>query len=289
MTPVARKAIRWFAIAAGGVIGVLALAAGVVYVGSERILDRRYSLPPGSIGVPEDAESIREGGRLARIHGCLAGCHGRDGEGAVMFDQPVIATIVAPNLTVIARRSTDAQLDAAIRHGLRPDGRSLIVMPTEAYRLLSDADLGRIIAHLRSLPPVSGHEASVTVGPIGRFGLLTGRFRTAVQMAAEAQPPLVASDESSEAGRNLAVTSCGHCHGVDLAGASTPEFTAPSLQVVAAYSPEAFQVLLRTGSALGGRELGVMSRTARANLSLLNDDEIDSLYRYLSALRAPAN
>ena len=54
--------------------------------------------------------------------------------------------------------------------------------------------------------------------------------------------------------------------------------------MVSAYSPEAFARLVRTGRALGDRELGMMSRWARSNLSHLTDDEIAALYTYLSSM-----
>ena len=71
-----------------------------------------------------------------------------------MFDQPMIGRVVAPNLTAAVRKYSDAELAVIIRNGVRPGGRSLVVMPAEAYVLLTDDDLGRIIAFLRSLPTV---------------------------------------------------------------------------------------------------------------------------------------
>ena len=68
-------------------------------------------------------------------------------------------------------------------------------------------------------------------------------------------------------------------------GASNPDFTSLSLQVVAAYSQDAFNELLRTGVALGGRTLPVMGPRARENLSYLTDAEITALYGYLHAAR----
>jgi hypothetical protein len=41
---------------------------------------------------------------------------------------------------------------------------------------------------------------------------------------------------------------------------------------------------MRTGMALGGRKLGVMSGWARNNLSHLTDTEIAALYSYLHTL-----
>ena len=55
---------------------------------------------------------------------------------------------------------------------------------------------------------------------------------------------------------------------------------------MAAYSPEAFAELMRTGVALGGRKLGVMGAKARNNLSHLTEAEIAALYSYLHAQAA---
>ncbi len=107
-----------------------------------------------------------------------------------MIDVPMIARIVAPNLTAATRRYDDAQLAAMIRHGVRPDGRSMIVMPSEAFVALDDGDLGRIIAFLRTLPAVAGPGASVALRPLGRVGLAAGQFKLAARLIADsAQPP----------------------------------------------------------------------------------------------------
>ena len=47
--------------------------------------------------------------------------------------------------------------------------------------------------------------------------------------------------------------------------------------------------LLRTGTALGNRQLGLMSEVAQRSLSKLSDEEIADLYVYLRALAAPAS
>ena len=68
----------------------------------------------------------------------------------VMFDDPKIARIIAPNLTAAVQRYSDSQLAAIIRNGVRPDGRSVVVMPAKAFLVMTDADISRIIGYLRS-------------------------------------------------------------------------------------------------------------------------------------------
>jgi len=66
-----------------------------------------------------------------------------------------------------------------------------------------------------------------------------------------------------------------------LRGDSNPDFTSPDLRMVSAYSPEACARLLRTGVALGDRNVGVMTTQSKNNLLRLTDAEIAALYSYL--------
>ena len=284
-----RSLLRWIGIAVGSLVGLVIIGYALVYVLSERVLHRTYQVPGVALAIPTDPESIREGRRLATLRGCFHDCHGKEAEGQVMFDDPLIARIVAPNLPAAVRRYSDAQIAVIVRNGLRPDGRSLMVMPAEAFAGMTDADLGRIIAFLKSLPPAPGPGPSVSVGPLGRVGLVTGKFKTAAQLIADTVPPPGATDQEAERGRYLARTICAECHGTSLRGDANPDFTSPDLRIVASYSPEAFTRLLRTGVALGDRNVGVMSLQARKNLSQLTDSEIAALYGYLHAMPEAAH
>jgi cytochrome c553 len=283
-----KRLLRWIGRTLVGlsVLGLVVYA--VVYVRSEQILRRTYDVPRVTLSIPTDAASIIEGRRLAIVRGCFGGCHGRQAEGRVMIDEPMIARIVAPNLTAATRRYSDPQLAVMIRNGVRPDGRSMVVMPSEAFVGLDDHDLVRIIAFLRTLPAVAGPGASVSLGPLGRVGLAAGQFKLAAQLIADSvQPPAAIGDEAVR-GRYLARTVCSGCHGTHLRGDSNPDFTSPNLGVVAAYSPDAFARLLRTGQALGGRNLGTMGPWSRQHLSNLTDAEIAALYRYLHTMGSAA-
>lgn len=279
-----KRFFHWSAIILGSLIGLILVAYAALYVISERVLHRQYEIPKVSLAVPTDQQSIDEGKRLATIRGCVGGCHGKDAEGQVMFNAPAVARIMAPNLTAAVRNYSDAELVVAIRNGIRPDGRSMLIMPSESFISLTDADVGKIIAYLKSLPPAPGPDASVALGPLGRLGLASGNFKMVAQLIAETVPPPEASGDEQKMGRYLAQTACAGCHAGSLRGASNPKFTSPDLAIVAAYSPEAFTRLLRTGVALGERKLGMMSTEARGRLTHLNDTEIAALHSYLRAL-----
>jgi mono/diheme cytochrome c family protein len=283
-----KRSPRWIAIGLGSLLGLVVIAYCVAYLLSERALRRTYAIPAVTLSIPTDPASVAEGQRLATVRGCVGACHGKEGEGRVLLDELMIARVVAPNLTAAVRKYSDAELAVIIRNGVRPDGRSMVIMPSAAFVGITDGDLGRIIAFLRSLPAATGPEPSVSIGPLGRVGLAVGRFKVEAQFIAEAIPPPEATSEEATHGRYLARTICAHCHGTDLRGVSVPN-PSPSLQIVAAYSPEAFTQLMRTGVALGGRNLETMSPWARKLLSQLTDAEIAALYSYLHTMPDPAH
>jgi len=284
-----KRLLRGIGIALASLAGLAIIAYAVLYVLSERVLRRTYDVPVVTLSIPNDPASIIEGRRLATVRGCFAGCHGKEAEGAIFFDKPMIARIVAPNLTAAVRKFSDTELAVIIRNGVRPDGRSMLVMPSEVFVGLTDEDLFRIIAFLKTLPEVAGPSPSISPGPMGRLGLVLGKFKTVAQLIAETVPPPDATNEKDRYGRYLARTICAECHGTALRGDSNPDFSSPDLRVVAAYSPDSFAQLLRTGIAIGGRNVGVMSTQARNNLSHLTDSEIAALYGYLHSMPETAH
>lgn len=271
------RALAYFLVAA---FLLLLVAYATVFLGSERKLRQEWPVPHPTLDIPADDAAIAEGRRLATIRGCYDGCHGPKGEGAVMFDQPLIARIVAPNLTLAAKKYDAGQLAAIIRNGVRPDGHSMIVMPSQTYAGLSDADTGRIIAFLRSLPKAGEPSPPHRFGPLGRVGLAVGKFKTAAQHIADAVPAPPPT-EATRAGHYLATTICAECHGSNLRGGENPSFVAPDLVVTKAYSAEAFKVLLREGRPVVPRELPTMGPASQKHFAHMTDAEIAALYDYL--------
>jgi hypothetical protein len=208
-----KRVLRWIGIGLGSLAALGMVACAAVYILSERVVRRTYEMPTVALSTPTDPASIVEGQRLATVRGCFHGCHGKQGEGAVMFDEPIIACVVAPNLTAAVRKYSDAELAVIVRNGVRPGGRSMVIMPSEAFVGLTDAELGRIVASLKSLPEVAGPGPSVSLGPIGRVGLAVGKFNMAAQLIADTVPPPEATNQEAAYGRYLARTICTSCLG----------------------------------------------------------------------------
>ena len=88
-------------------------------------------------------------------------------------------------------------------------------MPAASFYHLSDADLGRLIAFLRRQPHEDGHDVATRIGPLGRLGLVTGRFATAPVAMDHGLPrlPPGADGDLTARGRYLAQVACSECHG----------------------------------------------------------------------------
>jgi cytochrome c553 len=199
-----------------------------------------------------------------------------------MFDKPGVARIPAPNLTRLLKQYTDAELERLLRHGVKQDGTSLWIMPSYMFGHLTDEDLAAVVAFVRSKPERDGVDAGVSIGALGRLGVVMGTFKPAaaeIEPNVQRQAPDV-SDPISH-GRYLVMNACTECHGRKLEGW---EFIkSPSLAIAAAYSEADLAKLLRTGVALGDRKLDLMSKISPVRFSTLSDVEVSAIHTYLNA------
>lgn len=254
-------------------VAALGFAFGFVIPRSDAVLSARHPLQPSPVLAATGDKA--EGQRLSYVLGCRS-CHGNRLTGAPMTLSA--STLMAPNLTRLSRR-TDAQLDAAIRQGLRPDGRSELAMPSQAYAALTDAEAAALIAYVRSLPPGGEVLAQPSYGLVLRMNLATGALKTQADRHAEAVTPLDAGANTAP-GRHISQIACSQCHGPDLKGGHG--YPAPDLTIRGYYDRKAFRAVMRTGEGLP-RDMKLMSETASSSLSHLTDGEIDALYDYLIA------
>ena len=274
-----RRILKWAGIVTALPLGLGVLATAYVLIASQLILDQTHPKRADPIRAASGAAAVARGSHLASI-GLCRDCHGGDLTGA-RFDVPD-TTIYARNLTALTASFSDADFDRAIRQGVRPDGKSLLVMPSSVFADLSDDEVASIIAYLRSLPARGPVSPDPRVGLLVRAFLVSGKYQTSADTPAGAGP--IDPGPRYAQGRHLARTICAACHGSDLAGTPPGSFhPTPDLVIAAAYDRADFHTLMRSGKAAGGREVGLMSRTARANFSAFTDAEIDALYDYLVA------
>ena len=269
---------------------VLAIAAVLaVYIGSERIIHRKYSVPLAEIAVPDTPEAVAAGERLARVYGCYGGCHGTRFEGHMLFEEANVARLVAPSLHKAAARWNNAELARIIRHGVRPNGESVFAMPSYVFKGMSDEDLGAILAFLRKAKEEPGLDPKLEVMAFGRIGLVTGQFKSVASMIdhGTVRPPAATPKEPMALGDYIAHTNCAECHGADLRGLKEGPVISPDLVMIGAYSLPAFTRLLREAIPVGGQSLTLMASASRSRFTHLTDEEIGATYQYLMGQFGP--
>ena len=268
------------------VLSLIAVAATVLWLLSWEKLNRHIEGRPEHLAVPSAAQ-LADAPRQLRVLACMD-CHGQGLRGQIAIDDPTLARLYAPNLTLVAASATDQQLARAIRQGIAVDGRPLALMPSSQYARLGDSQVAALIAAIRALPRGGETTPPVRLGPFGTVGVALGKFPTAHQLVEEDSPRLpVDLGPQFERGRDLVMVNCAECHGPTLEGVELePGLRAPDLAIAAGYDLPQFTHFMRTGIAVGNRNLPVMSRRARDAFSHYTDDEIASIHAYLVARAA---
>lgn len=264
--------------ALGALVALAAFAVASQWVTSrsQAILQARHPLPPSHVVVERTPAAETRGGRLIAVSAC-SGCHGTDLIGGPLN---VYGTqVYTPNLTRQLTTLSDADIDRAIRAGLRPDGTSELVMPAHAYRAFTDDEVAAITARLRALRPQGVVLPKLHAGLLLRAALVVGALKTETEKVA-ADPPPVDAGAQFATGRHLATFACGRCHGSDLGGVKG---AGPDLTVRGYYSRAQFHALVQKGDAIGEGNMQLMTQTAQANFSHFTDAEVDAIYDYLDA------
>jgi len=275
--------MKWLKRGLSGIAGIVLLALAVIYGGSEYVYHKNHAIESRPVVTLETEYSPGEGERLARVFGCFGGCHGRRMEGDIAFDEPPFFKASAPNLKDAVRSYSPQQLEALIRQGVRPDGRSVWGMPSSGYASMTDEHLAMILRFIEDYPEHEREtelpESKFYLG--GRVAILIGMFQPEAIHAAEFKPVSEAAlDDPMTHGRYLVMNNCVECHGIKLEGL---EGFTPSLMTARAYGREQFGRLMAEGIGLGERDLGLMSKVAKGRFSHLEANEVDDLYQYLQS------
>lgn len=292
------KVLKWIGIALASLVGLAAVAVLVLNV----IGRNRAGSAPDVVATPvsiaaDDSLLAARGRHLAALMGC-ADCHGPDLSGRAFPTPSFLVAMSAPNLTRgeggIGATYTHADWERALRHGIAKDGRSLIIMPSEAYTHLSDRDAASLIAYLQTVAPVNQVHPGRKIGILGGMLLGAGVFSTTPDIIAHdsvGKRAEVAPAANADYGRYLtSITGCNVCHGADFRGTTASGGggppAAPSLVAfVSSNSAADFRNTIRTGTTPSGRALNPenMPWKAYANMS---DDELEAIRLHIESTYA---
>ena len=247
------------------------------------------------------ARAVERGRHLIESRYVCTECHGASLGGGVMIDDPMIGTVLGPNLTTgrgsVVLDYQPSDWDRAVRHGVAPSGEPLL-MPAQDFQLMSDQELSDVLAYIRTLPPVDNEVGPVRVGPLGRVLIALGQIRFAAdEIESHDTPhPLAppASEVTAEFGGHLAGV-CVGCHRADLAGGpimgGDPSWPAaanltPHADGLQGWSLGDFLRAMREGVKPDGSGLLPPMQAVTSFTRNMRDVELEALWTYLRSLPA---
>lgn len=291
-----KKGLKWFGLGLAGLVGLIIITVVVVVVITNRRLNATYDITIVPIEIPSDEAALVRGEHVATVRGCTD-CHTKNLAGGTLIDEPAIGQINPANLTAgvggIGGSFTDTDWVRAIGHGVGPDGKPLIFMPSQEFYFLSDEDLGALIAYLKTVPLVDNQPPPITIGPLGRVLFLAGQIDLvpAEKIDHEAPRPVGADPGITVAYGEYMAVGCVGCHGPGFSGGAIPGVppdwpAAANLTSggdLADWSEQEFIDTLRHGVTPEGKELN--SRYMPwPTFGQMTDDELKAIWLYLQSL-----
>jgi len=291
-----RKLFRIVGLVLAAVILLAATGIGAAWVMAGRRMNREYPAPPAAqLSILRDSAAIARGQHLVMAVAQCAECHGDDMGGKLLMDAGPLGIVYTSNLTRgqggIGGSYQVQDWVNAIRHGLKPDRASLLIMPSEAYAHLSDSDLASMIAYLEQVPPVDRVHGESEVRLVGRVLLSLNQLPllTAENMAGNVERNAVQPGVSLEYGRYLAtVGGCNGCHLPDLTGGlvTGPPGSPPSANLTPAgigdwTEPDFFRAM-RDGRRPDGSAIHPVMPWRYSGR--MTDDELRAIWLYLESM-----
>ncbi len=246
------------------------------------------------------ARAVARGKHLVESFYACAECHGADFGGGVMIDDRAVGRILGPNLTLgTGSRTlayTAADWDRMVRHGVKPTGEGS-PMPSKDFFAMSDRELSDVVSYIRSHPAVNREVPAVTLGPLGKVLLATGKLLLSADIHptkhiidhAALPPPAVAD---ATFGKHRAQT-CTGCHRDNFAGGpiigGPPDWT-PAANLtptgLVGWTYDDFVGALRNGKSKNGRVLLEPMSSVPKFAKNMTEVEMQALWEFIRALPA---
>jgi mono/diheme cytochrome c family protein len=291
---------RWFRRIGIALALLIALAAAAIFAGDQigrTRMQRKVDVAVKGVPFRDDASAIERGRYLFASRGCVD-CHGAKAGGAMFVDDGKGLRIAGPNISPgpgsVVAGFTPADWERAIRHGVDPKGRPLLVMPSEDYNRFTDDDLASLVAYLRHIEPASGGGPVLDLPLPMRVLYGFGMIRDAAAKIDHTRPPEQPVPDGVTTTHGAYVANmCFGCHGAKLNGGQIPGGP-PDWPPAANLTPgdgsamtrypdaDAFARLFKSGNRPDGTAVKVMPF---GSLRQMNDTDVRALFLYLKTLQ----
>ena len=292
-----KKVLKFIGKIVGSLIGFIVIAVALILAIGYFRFNKTYGIDVSGVEIPTDEVSIARGEHLVQAVAHCGYCHGTDLSGDYTVNKPgAEGIVVAPNLTSgqggIGASFTDENWVRALYHGVTDEGRSVIMMPSLFFNVMSEEDLTSVIAYMKTVPPVDN------VLPETQPGLLFYALLGAGPLTEAMSAPQIdhstpfqnspAESETPEYGEYLVtIGQCRACHGTELAGGQVSRSApiGPNLTPggeMGFWDEGTFFSVIRTGTHPSGRELD--SYMPWKFFSNMTDSELRAIRAYLLSL-----
>jgi mono/diheme cytochrome c family protein len=267
-----------------------------IYFITESDRQRLYPITTYNLTIPDDSTSIDHGKKIFTIRGCVD-CHGTNLAGRIIQSGLLTGTITAPNLTPSPASPvydySPEDLVRAIREGVKPSGKSVIMMPSHKFQVIHKTDIESLIAYIRSVKPVDRRLPESSLNFPVRLFYFVNRNLVLFPASMIKRPIEFEDDEPMsriERGEYIA-SSCVGCHGHHLEGGPIPGAPptwpeAPDLSmtgVAGNWTKDEFIRGLKEGITADGRHIDEKFMPWKA-FGQLSDEEFDLLWEYIKSL-----
>jgi len=294
--------LKWGGVFIAGLLTLIPTALLVLALIGFYKLNQLYNNPVANVKVAGTSAQIARGEKLANI---CSSCHSAGNElplsgsnFAAKFDFPPVGTLYGPSLTPGGDIDewTDGELIRAIREGVHKNGRSLLIMPSENFRYLSDADVQSLVAYLRSQPRTGRRTPDNQFNLLGAVFMNLSDFRTAQQPTGSVTAP---QPRTPEYGKYMVdVIGCRSCHGDQLQGKVDNGQPGPPpgpnlTKIMPQWTEEQFMTFFNTGKLPGGGMVPILTLPSGFSSPRMpwsevraatTDDELKAMYAYLHSL-----
>ena len=295
------RLLKLLGIVVGVLLGLVVVAGIAIFALSEGQLGKTYDVPAAklAIPIPTDADSIARGKLIATTLGDCTTCHGKDFAGGKVAVDPALGEFNSANLTPgqggVGASYSAEDFVRVLRYGVKKNGRSVLVMPSAEFAHMDDADLGAVVAFLKSLPPTDKQLPPANLTFLGRALLVVGQVpppAASILPVGAPRPADVPHQLGADYGKYLASVGCGGCHnapsytGGKIAGVPPDWPSAPNLTAageLSVWTEADFITAMHTGKTPTGRQLRA-EYMAYSLYGKLPDAELKSIYTYLKSL-----
>jgi mono/diheme cytochrome c family protein len=292
-----KRALRIIGITVIILIVALLAAVGYVFAQSNAKLGKVYDVETITLDIPTDEASIAEGERIFISRGC-AGCHTADAGGNPTFiDVPILGTIGSANLTrgTAGYEYTAEDYIRAIQHGVDHNGQAIIIMSSENWQTMPEAELAPLLAYLMQLEPIDREIPEPTLAFLGRALTAFNVIPLAAEVIDHENVGLLDIEAAStvEYGAYLA-RACVGCHGANYAGAPQPDDSSiisgnltPHSDGIGTWTLDDFTTALRQGMRPDGTLINP-EQMPWPGFAFYNDMEIEAIYVFLQSIEPVA-